>query len=444
MRPYLAVLKDSFREALASRVLWIVLVLTTIVLLVAAPLGLKEEKTARLRRNTVRNWPALVAKIDEQRQGGDPSPGTQIWNRWSDKLKGQLAEAEQQSPGELSGETVELLVDELNGALRDPKFYDAAAWQAVDPGEEAGTLLARGVPSLNPDEVARLNRLLLRAAYPKEISRDQGSEFFLKYPFFDPVGPLPLDRPQMTAVVQAILTTIINYIVGGVAVLAAILVTASIIPQTFEAGAIDLLLSKPVSRTLLFLTKFFGGCAFIGLIATYFIVGLWLIAGLRYDVWSNKLFLCIPILLFLFAVYYSVSALSGVLWRNAIVSAIISILFWGLCLGVWAAKTGVESWLDPLRVVKLLPGKTLLAVNERDQVWAWEEKNSKWEEVFVDENRPPGPAGFLMRLPLTGPVYDARRERLVAIQTPPQGRGMGGLFGPAPTLAVGTRTNGWN
>ena len=37
MRPYLAILKDSFREALASRILWVVIILTTVVLLLAAP-----------------------------------------------------------------------------------------------------------------------------------------------------------------------------------------------------------------------------------------------------------------------------------------------------------------------------------------------------------------------------------------------------------------------
>ncbi len=48
-----------------------------------------------------------------------------------------------------------------------------------------------------------------------------------------------------------------------------LLVTAGLIPQTFEAGAIDLLLSKPVNRSLTFLTKFVGGCIFVGLAAAY-------------------------------------------------------------------------------------------------------------------------------------------------------------------------------
>jgi hypothetical protein len=87
MRPYLAVLKDSFREALASRVLWIVMLLTTVVLLLAAPLGLTEEKSSRLARSSVRNWPALVAKIDQELRADGASPGSQIAMRLSHAVK---------------------------------------------------------------------------------------------------------------------------------------------------------------------------------------------------------------------------------------------------------------------------------------------------------------------------------------------------------------------
>ena len=72
MRPYLAVLKDSFREALASRVLWIVIILTTLALVVVAPLGIKEETAARLRRNSVRNWPATGVPLSLCREAGLP------------------------------------------------------------------------------------------------------------------------------------------------------------------------------------------------------------------------------------------------------------------------------------------------------------------------------------------------------------------------------------
>jgi len=443
MRPYLAVLKDSFREALASRVLWIVMILTTVVLLAAAPLGLREEKSSRLRRSSVRNWPALVAKIDQELREGGPSPGSQIAVRLSNELKAALDESLKESPPQISGDILDALIDELNGLLPDPTFYDPDAWRNADLGEEAGELLARGVGRLNPEEVARLNRLLIRAAYPDEVAREDGTAIWISYLVFKPAGPLSFTKAQMTTVIKAVLAFIINYIVGVFSVFAAILVTSSIIPQTFEAGAIDLLLSKPVSRTLLFLTKFLGGCAFIGLNAAYFIVGLWLIVGARFGIWSNSLLLCIPVILFLFSVYYSVSALAGVLWRNAIVSVVVTIIFWGGCFGLWAAKTFVDGgYIDLHRLVKLIPAdNNLLAVDESQGVFVWRPNDSTWHEVFADENQTPGPMGIVVRFPLTGLTYDAHRDRLLGMQMPPGG-GMS-LFPPAPTLVEGSRADGW-
>ena len=56
MKAYLAVIKDSFREAFASRVLWILLVLITLLLLLLAPLGVKDEVAATLSRGDISNF----------------------------------------------------------------------------------------------------------------------------------------------------------------------------------------------------------------------------------------------------------------------------------------------------------------------------------------------------------------------------------------------------
>jgi ABC-type transport system involved in multi-copper enzyme maturation permease subunit len=444
MRSYLAILKDSFREALASRVLWIVLILATIALVLTAPVGLKHQKTARLRRNSVRDWQALVTRIDEQRRSDAPSPGRQIWNRWSEPLKARLTRIEEESPGDISGDVAADILDEINNLLDDPTFYDQAAWQETEPGAEADELLRRGVSKLNGDEVARLNRLLLRAAYPAQIPNDETSEVSISYLGFRTDKPYPLTPQQTAVIVKSVLAGIVNTIVGTFGVLAAILVTAPIIPQTFEPGAVDLLMSKPVSRSLVFLTKVLGGCAFIALTAAYLIAGLWLIAGLRFDIWSNRLFLCVPVVVFLFAIYYSVSALAGVIWRNAIVSVVVTIIFWGVCFGVWVAKEFVEGWwITPERLVKLIPaGETLLAVSEDGKVQSWRARDSTWEEVFASDAGAPRPGGFALRFPMIGPVYDPQLDRIVAIQTPVGAGGMS-LFGPAPTLLLGTRKEGW-
>ena len=49
MRPYLAIIKDSFLEALASRVLWILLILITLGLACLAPLGFRSEQMTEFR-----------------------------------------------------------------------------------------------------------------------------------------------------------------------------------------------------------------------------------------------------------------------------------------------------------------------------------------------------------------------------------------------------------
>ena len=56
MTKYFAVVKDSFREALASRVLWLVLVLISLLLLILAPLGYGEVLTWRMGEGDVRGW----------------------------------------------------------------------------------------------------------------------------------------------------------------------------------------------------------------------------------------------------------------------------------------------------------------------------------------------------------------------------------------------------
>ena len=441
MRPYLAVLKDSFREALASRVLWILMIVITLILLAAAPLGFKQIKATQLRRSTVRDWPTLAAKMEEQSRTDGPSPGRQIWPRISDPLKKALADSAVQSPGELSGELVDQFIDELNRVIGDPALYDAAAWERVQVGKEAQGLLERG-PGRTGDETARLNRLLIEAAFKSEFRKGESNETALIYAWKES-DPLPFSHEQTTQVVKLFLTQIINWAVGVFGVFAAILVTASIIPQMFEPGAIDQLLSKPVSRTFLFLTKFLGGCVFIGLNATYFIAGLWLIAGSRFGIWNAKLWLCIPIILFLFAVYYGVSALAAVLWRNAIVSIVLTILFWGISFGLWAAKGYIEgNSINPNRLIKLIPaGKTLLAVNEIGQVQEWIPRNSTWENVFTTDERPRF-ARILDPRPLDGPVYDAGRDRILATQTPPP---VGLTFlTPPPTLLVGRHAGAFN
>ena len=61
--PYLGILKDSFREALSSRVLWVLLLISTLFLLVIAPFGISDRRATTLPRWAITNWPELNRRL---------------------------------------------------------------------------------------------------------------------------------------------------------------------------------------------------------------------------------------------------------------------------------------------------------------------------------------------------------------------------------------------
>jgi hypothetical protein len=277
--------------------------------------------------------------------------------------------------------------------------------------------LADGTGELSEEQLARLNRLLIESAYPLQIAPSRDLELYVNY-WGSVIGtPLPLRKDF---VVKTSLVLLTNFVVGMIGIFCGIVVTASIIPQTFEPGAIDLLLSKPISRPFLYLTKFVGGCAFTLITAGYILGGLWLVVGLRHGVWYPVLLTCIPIFLSVFAIYYSVSAWAGVVWRNTIVSIVVTGLFWGVCWGLGIVKGFIieNFFFEPVRPIRLVAaGDELIAANERGDIVRWSETSERWEEILVpDEARRWRP--FRGALPLAGPIFVPESGVLVVAQRP--------------------------
>jgi ABC-type transport system involved in multi-copper enzyme maturation permease subunit len=125
---------------------------------------------------------------------------------------------------------------------------------------------------------------------------------------------------------------------GGVAdtagILLALLWTAGFVPSFLEPSAASVLLAKPVPRWLLLAGKFAGVLTFVAFQATVFIGGTWLALGLRTGVWHPLYLVSIPVLLLHFAVFFSFSALLGVVTRSPQLSMVGSLIFWFVCWGV--------------------------------------------------------------------------------------------------------------
>ena len=418
MRPYLAIIGDSFREALVSRVLWILLAIITLFLAALLPLGIIEQEGSYLGQEDILNRDRLIAAV-EVGKSANPSPAHRIWQLLDDSTREALTKKSDE-PLEMHRKLVALTAA-LQGQIARRDFYTEDDWADVRLPGAARTLYAKGLAQLSDEQVARFNRLALEAAFPDDIVPAPPKQVQLAYLHWKLGLTLPVDPDQLHPAMNQLIVLALGTVLGAAGVFVAVLVTASMIPQAFEAGSVDLLLSKPISRSWLFLAKFAGGCAFIAINAAYFIGGLWLILGLRFGLWNHRLLLAIPLYLFLFAIYYSVSSLAGLIWRNAIVSVVLAILFWFVCWLLGTATTLVETLaLAPRRLNTVVPaGDSLLAVDQ-GAVYDWNDADQTWQKVFVGRD-PPLP--FMIPQRMAGPVYDPAAERIFAFRTVPPGFG---------------------
>jgi ABC-type transport system involved in multi-copper enzyme maturation permease subunit len=159
--------------------------------------------------------------------------------------------------------------------------------------------------------------------------------------------------------------TVEAYLAAGVAdvggLLLALLWTAGFLPGFLEPAAASVLLAKPAPRWLLLVGKTAGVLAFVGLQAILFVGGTWIALGLRTNVWDATYLVCIPLLLFHFAVFFSFSALLAVATRSATVCVFGSVLFWLLCWGLNFGRHATHAVTEVQGLSGLLSTTTELA-----------------------------------------------------------------------------------
>ena len=101
-------------------------------------------------------------------------------------------------------------------------------------------------------------------------------------------------------------------------------------PGMLSAGAVDVLVSKPVSRAQLFFGKFAGGLVLYVALLTIVYLLVWVGVGARTGVWHMRFFAGIPTTIFSAALLYGIVDLIEVLTRSTTFSIIIGYVFYAL------------------------------------------------------------------------------------------------------------------
>lgn len=144
-------------------------------------------------------------------------------------------------------------------------------------------------------------------------------------------------RADMIATITVDL--IMDTVVGWIGITLAIIATAGFFPAFLERGAVDVVLSKPMSRYKLFLFKYAGTMVFVLFHATAFVVLTFLVIGFRWGVWLPGYLLAIPLLVLLFSYLYCISVWVAVAFRSTVAAVLLT-------LGAWVFFFGVQSLED--------------------------------------------------------------------------------------------------
>ncbi|MFN7731947.1 MAG: ABC transporter permease [Pirellula sp.] len=413
MKPYLAVLYDSLIESIQSKVLWILLACWTLILLALFPLSISEGESYQVRMADIASPKAVLDQLAAASAGKGTRAQRAVYAKIDTEFQNTLQDRQRSGRKILVGR----LVSSLNETLTKDDLYDAEAWPNATRRTELKELIDKS--SKSPQEIQKLNRRLLDLAFPGSIKSSAGQATWITYAGMKFAEPLPFTARQMRPFIEANLFPFIMWIgLGLIAMMVAIVITSSMIPDMFQTGSLHLLLSKPLSRSLLFLSKYLGGCIFVAINIAFLVTGLYFYAGIQLDIWNRGILWCIPLFIFAFMVFYSVSALVGLIWKNPIICVVVTALFWGACFTIGIVRNITEGFLKgPPTIQRLLAiGDEPVVANQQGRIQFWNAASNNWQTAYGDVNGQR----------VIGPIWDGKEGTL--------------YFGRPPFLPFGITT----
>ena len=128
------------------------------------------------------------------------------------------------------------------------------------------------------------------------------------------------------------LEKLVRGVYGGIAaylyvwgMVIAVFASAGLIPSVLEPGRIELLLSKPISRTHILLGRYAGNVLVVSCNIAYLVLGVWLIFGFKTGIWEGRFLIAIFTTIFIFAVLLAVVVLVGVVFESAALATMITV-----------------------------------------------------------------------------------------------------------------------
>ncbi len=386
MKPYFAILFDSLLESVRSKVLWILLVCWTLILAAIFPLSITSGESFVFTFASLVNRES-AKKIMDSLAAASNGKGTRAQRAVYAKLDPEFQSLLQQRQKNKRRIAVGILIDSLNKVLKSEDLYDEQAWPTAIKRPDIKPLIEK--QSRSSSEAERLNRRLIDLAFQGNIGQANGQAAWVTYAGIKLGGALPFTEKQIRPFIETgIFPLVMRLGLGVVAMFVAIIITSSMIPDMFQTGSLHLLLSKPLSRSLLFLTKYLGGCIFVAINILYLLIGLYLYAGIQLRIWNVGILWCVPLFIFIFMIFYSVSALVGLIWKNPIICVVVTAVFWGACFAVGLIHWYINVFanLQPQSVRILSIGDQVITTTQQGRLRFWDATTSRWQTAYGEQD----------------------------------------------------------
>jgi len=125
------------------------------------------------------------------------------------------------------------------------------------------------------------------------------------------------------------------------ATILALISTSGIVPDLISSGTVELLVSKPIGRARLLLSKFVTGLLFVAMQVSVFSVGCFLAFGLKGVFWEPRLLLAVPIVVLFYSYLFCVCVLLGLLMKSTVSALLVTLLFWLALFVLATAETSL-------------------------------------------------------------------------------------------------------
>jgi ABC-type transport system involved in multi-copper enzyme maturation permease subunit len=107
--------------------------------------------------------------------------------------------------------------------------------------------------------------------------------------------------------------------------LIAVFASAGLVPSVLEPGRIELLLSKPVTRSHILLGRYLGNLLVVAANSVYLVFGIWTILGTKTGIWSPGFLWSIVLTIFVFSVLLTIVVWIGVVFESAALATMITV-----------------------------------------------------------------------------------------------------------------------